>query len=370
MASHDLPQHEHLLLLLAQQNSEHGTLLLDLDCRIFWANPAAERILGASLDALRDQPFAMLFTPQDRELGVPDVELAIARSGGTAEDDRWQQRPDGSRFWASGALVPLYDHGKLAAFGKIFRNRSDLRLQIETLQRRLAAQLDAERNRVSELRMLAHELRNPLTPMMTTCHLLRALDGTPQIQRAAELFEHQIQTLGRTIDDIPQTVAQPGTAAFRTEPLALNALLREVVEMHRAEAQACDQRLDLLVPSDDLYVDGDIDRLRQVFENLLSNALKFTPGGGQIWIKLTTEHDECVARVEDTGVGLAPDQFDRIFELFARAEPTASTPGSGVGLAVVKLWVERHGGSVQVESDGPQTGCKFTVRLPKARADR
>lgn len=360
------PPIDRLLLALAAQNAEHGTLLLDLEHRIFWASPTAERILGADPGALHGRQLATLFTDEERGLGIPEVEVAIARAGSPSEDDRWQQRMDGSRFWASGALVPLYDDaGTLAGFGKTFRNRTDLRLQFQTLRNRLAASQAAAQRREAFLLTLAHELRNPLAPMTTTCHVLRTLDGDPRLQQAADLLERQIRTMARLIDDMLDTsLAGPTDLSLHLAPVAINGLLRDAAEAVRAQAQARGQSMDVIAPDEPLVVDADPDRLRQVFSNLLANAVKFTPDGGRLWVKLTKEGNECVARVEDTGMGLAPEQHARVFELFARAEPEPLPAGQGVGLALVKTLVERHGGTVQVESDGAGKGAKFTVRLP------
>jgi signal transduction histidine kinase len=299
-------------------------------------------------------------------MGIPELELEIARSGSPSEDDRWQQRSDGSRFWASGAVVRLVDESeKVVGLGKIFRNRTDLRMQFDTLRNQAAAHSEKVRTRETFLKTVAHELRNPLTPMLTTCHALRKGSSDPTVHNAVQLIERQIGTMVRLLDDMLDVEQQEaGQFPLEAQPLALNDLLRDVAETLRPQIEERRQRLDVMLPPDTLRVNGDRDRLQQVFLNLLANATKFTPEGGRIWLKATTEGSECVARVEDTGVGLEPDQMTAIFEMFARADSAAAVPGHGVGLALVKHLVERHRGSVQAESDGPGTGSKFVVRLP------
>lgn len=362
----DAARTAHLTRLILEQGTEHAALALCPNAMIVWANAAAARILGYELDQLCGMHLSAIFTPEEQALGIPDVEIGIARAGSVSEDDRWQQQRDGTRFWANGALVPLHDDaGKLIGFGKIFRNRTDLRLQFNTLQNQLdvATALGTRRDRY--IATFAHELRNPLTPLLMTCTLLRAASDDPRILDSASIIERQVADIARAIDRILETATgvSEELPPERVE-VSINELMADVETRLRPAALARSHALTLLVPESALSVRGDRDRLSQVFANLVSNAIKFTPVGGRIWMKLTKEGNEIVARVEDDGIGLARDQMDRIFEMFARADPTGDVPGSGIGLAIVKSAVELHHGTVQVESDGPGTGSKFTVRLP------
>src|SRR5690606_26783211 len=115
----------------------------------------------------------------------------------------WQQRGDGSRFWASGAVVRLLDESeRIVGFGKIFRNRTDLRMQFDTLRNQAVAQAERADRREVFLKSVAHELRNPLTPMLTTCHALRKGSSDPAVQSAVQLMERQIATMVRLLDDM------------------------------------------------------------------------------------------------------------------------------------------------------------------------
>ena len=129
--------------------------------------------------------------------------------------------------------------------------------------------------------------------------------------------------------------------------------------------------LAAVLPAGPLTVRADPVRLQQVFGNLLTNAIKYTPAGGRVWVKATGEGAEAVVRVEDTGVGIAPDMLPRIFDLFTQDEAAAgrSAGGLGIGLALVKELVELHGGLVQVRSDGRGKGSEFIVRLPLDTGD-
>jgi signal transduction histidine kinase len=158
-----------------------------------------------------------------------------------------------------------------------------------------------------------------------------------------------------------------GKIALKTRRLSVHELLDEIAHSMAPAIERKRQRLDVLAPAHAIFVDGDHDRLVQVFVNLVTNASKFTPDGGTIWLKSVTEGDEAVVRVEDTGMGIAPEMLPRIFDLFTQVQSTESHEGLGIGLAVVKDLVTRHGGTVQVESQGPGKGSEFIVRLPLAR---
>lgn len=356
------------ILRAVEQDPEHATLLLDLSGRTRWGNATACRLLGVPPDAFDDGDLHRFFTPEDRALGVPDVEFAIARSDGPAEDDRWQRRADDSRVWVNGVLFALKDdNGAPLGFVKVLRNRMDARLQLDTIRNQLASTRDTLAARDVSLLEAAHELRHPLSSIGFGCELLRGRTDDADVLETLDSIERQVATLSRLVDGLARTLEADETTAATPRPvLPINRILRDAVADMRGVIEHRGHRLDMLLTSDALCVAGDAGRLRQVFANLLDNAAKYTPPGGHLWVKATIEGHECVARVEDNGVGLAPEQMAHVFGMFARAEPTGATPGSGIGLAVVKAIVEEHGGSVQVESEGRGCGAKFTVRLPVA----
>jgi signal transduction histidine kinase len=173
--------------------------------------------------------------------------------------------------------------------------------------------------------------------------------------------------LQRLVDDmLDLSRVGAGKIELQRRVVSLNEILRSAVESTRSAVAAQRHTLDLLLPDGDVFVEGDPDRLHQVFVNLINNAVKYTPAGGRIWVKGTAEPGEAVARVEDSGVGIPHEMLPRIFDLFTQTESTRgmSQGGLGIGLALVKNLVSLHGGSVQAKSDGPGKGSEFTVRLP------
>ena len=147
----------------------------------------------------------------------------------------------------------------------------------------------------------------------------------------------------------------------------LQDVISASVEMAKPLLEKRSQRLEILLAPAPIMVDGDPVRLQQVLANLLNNAIKYTAEGGRIWVKATVEDEDAVVRIEDNGVGIAPDMLQFIFELFAQVqtqEQEADAQGLGIGLSLVKELVTLHGGTVQANSDGIGKGSVFTVRLP------
>ena len=344
-------------------------MLLDTEGRIRWWNLGAERIFGIPSQEALGQPAARLFTPEEIELGIPDQELDAASRAAAAEDDRWLTRRDGSRFWAAGVLVPVRDaHGELLGFGKILRDRTDIWEQLETLRKRAEASEAAGRRKDVFLSMLSHELRNPLAPLTTAVQLIRmTAPATDELESPLRVIERQIEVLRRLVDDLLDlTRLGAGKIELKKEPVALHQVIHRAGEAAGPNVRARHHELEVLLPPGPIVVEADPERLEQVFVNLIINAAKYTPEGGRIWVKGTTEGDEAVVRIEDTGIGVPPEMLPRIFELFTQAESSRplSQGGLGIGLSLVKNLVTLHGGTVQVRSEGQGKGSEFTVRLP------
>lgn len=355
----------------AESAQDYAIMFLDEAGRVLWWSPGAERLFGYTAAEIVGQPGARIFTEEDQARGLPEHELRVALAHGSAEDDRWQRRADGSRFYASGVLTLLEQDGGAVRFCKVLRNRTDWKEQMETL-RNLVAERDLDlRRRDAFLATLGHELRNPLGPITNAVSLIRT-GATPQGDAAYALrvIERQMDLLRHLVDDLLDLArVGAGKVNLHLVELDLGDVLRQSLEAVRPQFEPLSHDVQLLLPEAPIRLKGDPDRLLQVFVNLLSNATKYTPAGGRIWIKATIEPGEAVVRFEDNGIGIPTDMLPRIFELFTQVESAGprSKGGLGIGLTVVKQMVELHGGTVQVNSDGPGTGAEFAVRLPLGR---
>lgn len=231
------------------------------------------------------------------------------------------------------------------------------------------SELADERRRKDEfLAMLAHELRNPLAPLRNMVEVQKKAEGDWALMRQTRaVMERQVLQLVRLVDDLLDVNRiNRGRLELRLEPLALEPVVQQAIEVCRPLLDRHGHRLRVELPAAPLYLRGDAARLTQVFGNLLGNAGKYTPPGGDIVLRVRAFDGQAEVVIEDNGEGIPPDQLDKIFELFTQVDRTLERAqgGLGIGLMLVKRLVEMHGGTVQARSAGHGRGSAFTVRLP------
>jgi len=221
---------------------------------------------------------------------------------------------------------------------------------------------------IEHLAIVAHELRHPLTPISTAVALLkRCGSDAAQVERLQGIIERQVAQMTRLIEDLlDESRLSTGRFRLRHETVDLIALLRLVIESARSTIAQRRQRLTSALPEGRVLVLGDAARLSQVFDNLLDNASKYTPEGGEISVSLSREDALVTVTVADNGCGIRAEDLPHVFDLFVRAspDPTAKDRGLGIGLAVVRELVESHGGTVVAASAGSGLGSRFVVTLP------
>jgi PAS domain S-box-containing protein len=357
-----------LLKLFTEQAKEHAIICMDPQGVVVAWLGAAEEILGFSAADAIGKKLTQIFTPEDQAKGFDKYELEVAAVDSRSEDDRWHVRKDGTRIWASGTVNAIRDRdGTLLGFVKVMRDRTDVQTRLETLEAQAAALRDSRERTHTFLRTLGHELRNPLGPVSNAAQIIGRVNTDPLIAGALQIISRQIAVLTRLADDLMDiSRLERGKVELSLRRSDLHSLLRDAAQSVGKAAAAKNLRLETILPEVPLFVNIDEDRFQQVVLNLLGNAIKYTPEGGSIWIKTAQEGNEILVKVQDTGIGIAPNMVPRIFELFTQAPvATDMVPGGlGVGLAVVRQLVELHGGSVQARSAGVGKGSEFTVRIP------
>ena len=228
---------------------------------------------------------------------------------------------------------------------------------------------EAGRRKDHHLAVLAHELRNPLAPLLTSLHILRAdAQATPSARSALETVDRQVRHLTRLVDDLVDGARlTQGKVQLRRERLDLGRLVRNTVQDRRALLEQAGLTAVVEAPETPVWVTGDATRLTQVLNNLLDNAAKFTARGGRVTVRLAALADgQACLSVADTGRGIDSETMDRLWDVFVQADRTLDRAGGGLGLglSVVKGVVELHGGQVAAASEGPGRGAEFMVRLP------
>jgi PAS domain S-box-containing protein len=231
---------------------------------------------------------------------------------------------------------------------------------------------DADQRKDDFLAMLAHELRNPLAPVSTAAQLLQRAPGDEaRVRSASAIIGRQVDHMKRLVDDLLDVSrVTRGLVQLVLEPLDMKQVVAAAAEQVRPLIEARSHVLATYASPGVMPVTGDRIRLVQVVANLLTNAAKYTPPGGHIDLRVGVEGDEVVVAVHDDGNGIDPDLLPSIFDLFTQAErtPDRTQGGLGIGLALVKSVVERHGGKVEATSEGEGHGSRFTVRLPRVSA--
>jgi signal transduction histidine kinase len=271
-------------------------------------------------------------------------------------------------------VQPIYD--LIEVVGRIIRTgRTDTRVPERSEQGdavdELSAQFNAMLDRINaligamgqSLDNVAHDLRTPIARLRGIAErALQSGDVAEQKEALADCLEEsdRILSILNTLMDISE--AETGVLQLRRAPVPLAPLLAEVVELYEDVAEEKKVAVSL-EHTDEVTVDGDRDRLRQAFANLLDNAIKYTPGGGQVRVTVSRDGDRALVTVQDTGAGISAEHLPRIWERLYRADTSRSERGLGLGLSLVKAFVEAHGGTVEAVSE-PGRGSTFTVRLP------
>lgn len=227
----------------------------------------------------------------------------------------------------------------------------------------------ADQRKDEFLAMLGHELRNPLAPIAAAAQLLEIVPSdAAKVRHTAQIITRQIGHLTSLIDDLLDVArVTRGLIVLAKDALDFRQILSDAIEQVTPQITARQHHLALYLPPHPAIVVGDYKRLVQVIANLLTNASKYTPEGGNIVVRLQVGADEVALDISDNGVGMAPDLVSRVFDLFTQAKRTSdrSQGGLGLGLALVKNLVESHGGSVHAQSQGQGKGSTFSVRLPR-----
>jgi signal transduction histidine kinase len=284
-------------------------------------------------------------------------------------------RPAHFRRGADGALTerflnfiyqPIFDaKGQVEG---IFVEGSDVTEQYVAQRVNEEKMRQEARHKDEFLAMLAHELRNPLAPISSAADLLAFRPADPaMVARASAIIRRQVDHMSSLIDDLLDVSrVTRGLVTLHLQPLEIGTVVREALEQVRPLIAARGHRIDLRLPAAPVLVSGDRTRLVQVLANLLNNAAKYTPEGGELALHLAAGADQLALTVSDNGIGMTPAVLENAFGLFTQAErtPDRSQGGLGIGLALVKSIVELHHGRVSAVSAGLGRGSAFIIVLP------
>lgn len=345
--------------------------------QVIWS-PGLERMHGLEPGSFGGtfEEFQRDMHPEDMANAVGRIREAIERRTDYHVTYRIR-RPDGATRWveAFGRLT-LSAEGEPERLGGVCMDITDRRRaeaeSAELLEREHQLRQAAEEaNRVKDefLATLSHELRNPLNAILGYSELLLRrceAEAFRELRPIGEALKRNSLIQSNLIQDLLDlSRLRSGKVELKVEPFDVVGATNNAVQTVRAQATAKDITIDIEAPADGLFARGDVMRFEQVAWNLLNNAVKFTPPGGRITIRLRLEEPDAVFVVEDTGQGIEPGFLPHIFEMFRQADPstTRAHTGMGIGLALVRQLVELQGGSVSAASAGRGRGARFSVRL-------
>ena len=246
-----------------------------------------------------------------------------------------------------------------------------LLLRDEALRRNEKVLAEADQRKDEFIAMLAHELRNPLSPVRTGTQVLRLTQDVEIKRRTLDMMDRQLGQMTRLIDDLLDVSRITNSKVFlRLERISVFAIAKAAEEAARPVMDAGRHQLLVELLAEDLWLEADPTRMAQVIGNLLNNSAKYSPNGGHITLSFRSEADQVVIQVTDSGLGIPTEMLNEVFEMFTQVSRTLDRAqgGLGIGLALVKRLVEMHHGTVSAKSMGAGHGSTFTVRLPRATA--
>ncbi len=315
--------------------------------------------------------------PQDHGRSVSHATRKVAGDGSATARDSFSNTETSNQEQPATEQCPFNHHCSLleTTIAELQATNQDLvasNAKLHTVNEELhtlnaEAQLEVQR-RDEFLAMLSHELRNPLGAISSAAKILACQQLSPSIAAAsADVISRQSKQMARLLDDLLDVSrVTHGKIDIRQEVVELTSLVDDAVQAVQAEIERRNHTLTVTTPDQPIWVAGDSARLLQVQGNLLMNAAKYTPDGGQIFLSVSQQNGDAVVRVTDNGRGIPAELLPAVFDLFVQAEKPLerSEGGMGVGLSLVRMLVALHGGSVTAQSEGENQGSTFTVRIP------
>jgi two-component system, chemotaxis family, CheB/CheR fusion protein len=349
------------------ESSDDAIISKDLSGIITSWNKSAEWLFGYTAQEAVGKPVTILIPPErfDEEASI----LERVRRGERIDHyETVRRRKDGTLIDVSLTVSPVANNqGQVVGASKIARDITERKRAEQELR-------EADHRKNEFLAMLAHELRNPLAPILNALEIMRRRkDNAQALQSASEMMERQLSQMVRLVDDLLDVSRiSRGKIQLRRGPIELASAVNHAVEASRPLMESKGIELSVLLPPHPIYVNADPIRLAQVVGNLLSNACKFTGDGGRIWLTIELANtgdlspEGVLIRVRDTGIGIPSEQLDRIFDMFMQGDTSLerAASGLGIGLTLAKNLVELHEGTLEAYSAGTGQGSEFVVRLP------
>ena len=338
--------------LIWQMNS-HGDMI--------YVNQRAAELTDMTVEQLMSGEWRSILHPQDAPAYLAEFGKAVLDQSYFQRRLRIRNREGGWRWIKTYAMPWFTAPGEYAGYVGISLDIT------ETVNGEIAL-LEANRRKDEFLATLAHELRNPLAPIVNALTLIAQPDGAASVQRLLPIISRQVNYMVRLVDDLLElSRITSGKIELRTGETDIVGVLHDAIEASMGGINEKQLELSVSFPQTPLIVEGDAVRLEQIFMNLLNNAARYTRNGGHVWVTaLQEDNSAVVVSVRDNGIGIPPEMLPRLFEMFVqeRRGGMGTQEGLGIGLCLVDRLVKMHGGTVEARSEGKDKGSEFIVRLP------
>jgi len=355
--------------ILVDSVEEYAIYMLDATGNIVTWNTGAQKIKGYTADEIIGKNFACFYTAEDVAADRPQCNLREAARQGHIRDQGPRVRKDGSIFQAEIVLTALRDDaGNVRGYSKVTRDVTD-QIRSRDLEAEKIAAEKANKAKDDFLAALSHELRTPLTPALAAAAYLEnnASKLPSEFADDVKIIKRNVQLQARLIDDLLDlTRIARGKLQLHLEPVDANALVREAIEIAHSAIAAKKLNVSTEFTAKKHHIQGDPIRLQQVFWNLINNAVKFTPHGGQIAIHTSNDTSNHFRfEITDNGIGIERERLPSLFTPFEQADPSVNRlfGGLGLGLAITKRLVDLHQGLIEANSRGRSFGATFKVTL-------
>ncbi|MBY6015002.1 PAS domain S-box protein [Qipengyuania gaetbuli] len=368
----DLSESEERFRLVVDRVSDYGIFALDTEGNVATWNLGAERIKGWQASEILGRHFSSFYPPETREF-LPQRMIERAIRDGSAEDEGWRVRRDGTRFWANVVITALHDgEGTLRGFAKVTRDMSERRRTEEELRSAREEAIAASRAKTAFLSRTSHELRTPMNAILGFGQLLEIDEQRLETQHRSAVT--QIMKAGRHLlslinDLLDISSIEAGANELAIEPIGLRELLTEAHAIGLPLVEQAGLAFTLDLPEHEVTVLADKRRALQVALNLIGNSAKYNRTGKTVRLSGRIEGSTVIIEVEDDGPGIEPASIPRLFTAFDRLgeQGRSATEGTGLGLALSKSLVESMKGEIGYQPltvSGPQSGARFWFSLP------
>jgi two-component system CheB/CheR fusion protein len=352
---------------------DYSIFTLDMEFNINSWSSGSTKIFGYETDDVIGKPFDIIFTEEDLKIGIPKNEIDIALKEGRATDNRWHIAKDKSLFWAYGLIFPLIgSDGEMLGFVKILRDLTERKQYEDSINKYVRDLEDLNTHKESVLAILSHDLRSPLSAIIGIVNYLKEYSHTMKPDEFQEMLDLLYKSSTDELDMLDYLVEwariKYASDVFSPTKIKLTDYIIRVFNSLNETATINAINLHHEIEEDtSVFADGKM--LISIIQNIVSNAIKHTGKGGTITVSAKTKEDKIIVQVKDTGVGMSREIMESLFtpQLKTLSEARKKNKGAGIGLLLVKGFLEKNGGEIWVESiEGEGSSFYFTLPIEKS----